>query len=147
MIRLSPYYKKLLLDYGWEGNFDAFGPSAKNKIRPVYKRIVNNPFCPDPDNGFELRNFIEHILNDEFLNSPETFGWYVYDRYRAYSKDFDGKVGVRWEELCEDDFVRNHKEDIKRFLLGLSARYPEYLNFSPTHDLNYLVIRFSGWRK
>jgi hypothetical protein len=148
MKTLSSYYtdalKRALMQGGTDvENGTTFGPSCRKIIRPLYNRIVNNPagkIVAAERGDWGLADMAEHIANGEILADAETVLWYVFDNYAPPCNQDHYQVSLA--TMCEDnDVIKCHADKVICWLLGLTAKYPELVNFSPTHGLNVLTLK------
>jgi len=135
---LNAHYENLLeyVIYD-EGKYDYLSVSQIKKVRPIYNRISNNPVwkeIADRGNNYELIELAKHIVKGEIIASPETFLWYLLDRY-------SNRIQVNLKTVAEnEECVKWNYQSLIYWLNGLSIKYSHLINFSPTHDLNSITF-------
>ena len=152
MKRLSTYYQEKLIQvfdgelrqndtFDWiEGCFlksriGYYSASAVHTIRPIYNKIKSNRAYQILrfEETFEKLEFIQHILNNEILATPENLLFYFLE---CFPKGEQTTVC----SLCKNESLKIHKENIKRMLMSLSINYPSIIHTSFTLDLDTVTI-------
>ena len=122
-------------------------PKDAKSIVKAYKRIVETPF------GTNL-NFGYVTDDDDMVRSKCIIGdgkVLLYALYKFAEKCNDYKefhVSYLYDESVERDgvspvkiFGLTDEEELKSLLIGLSSRYPEYINATFTNDLKTITLR------
>lgn len=122
-------------------------PKDAKSIVKAYKRIVETPF------GTNL-NFGYVTDDDDMVRSKCNIGdgkVLLYALYKFAEKCNDYKefhVSYLYDESVERDgvspvkiFGLSDEEELKSLLIGLSSRYPEFINATFTNDLKTITLR------
>jgi hypothetical protein len=114
------------------GQADWLSSSQIKRARPAYNRIINSPawkIVAARKNIFEMEYFALHIAKGEIIADPETFLWYLFDRYGEYGQ-------VTLKTVSEHaECLRWRYEELVCWLNGLSVEYPGIIHFSPANGL------------
>ena len=114
---------------GFDNDFDkiatvyGYSENARRKIKTLFNKFVK----ANLDTGV-----VSDFLEGNF-NSVETVKFYI-----EYIGKKDRHISAR---ALAEEIGMYDVEDLKYILRGLSARHPEVLNYSDTHDLDKLSIR------
>lgn len=123
---------------------DAEGWDNQKSVKKI-ARILENPVMSEMWNRVESldkekekkKEIIDHISRNEYIATPETLMFYLYDGFDRQTtvKDFMKKYNVYDETY------------IKQMLAGLSVNYPEFINFSDTLGLDTINLKKSKSEK
>lgn len=122
-------------------------PKDAKSIIKAFKRIVDTPFGSQLNFGYVTDE--DDLVRSKWSISDNRVVLYALYRFAAkcnISKEFS--VAYLLDDNVERDAISPIKllglydeEELKSILLGLSARYPEFINVTYTNDLQTITLR------
>lgn len=119
---------------------------AAKSIVKSYARIVGTPFGTILNFGFVDGG--DMVRTKCALSDRRVFLYALYCFFKKCNMDKEFNVSYLFDENVERDgvspvrlFGLYDEEELKSILLGLSARYPEFINATYTNDLKTITLR------
>jgi len=91
--------------------------------------------------GVTAEGYNSGIVKEEFLANFEAFTAKASTLKKGEYKGIE--ITKKWfPDYAEmESFIRTKHEEMKPFLFGLTARFPEYFNYTDTYGLDILTVK------
>lgn len=122
-------------------------PKDAKSIVKSYKRIVNTPFGSNLNFGY-VTDSDDLVRMKCSISDNRVILYALYRFAEKCNMDSEFNVSYLLDESIERDgvspvrlFGLYDEEELRSILLGLSARYPEFINATYTNDLRTITLR------